>query len=488
MSEVKVNKISPRSGTEVTLGDSGDTFTIPSGATINNQGTATNFGATGSASWVTTVKTGDFTAVAGEGYFVNTTSGEVDVTLPAGTAGAVVAIKDYAGTFDTNKVTLIQNGSDKIGGSTVNATLEVEGIAVTLVFIDSTQGWLVTDSGLQDEAPTAQFVAATGGTITTVCTNFKVHTFTGPGTFTVCSVGNAAGSNTIDYLVVAGGGAGGNKTCASGTGEAGGGGGAGGYRESPGTASGSYAVSPLGASPAAALPVTAAGYPVTVGAGGTGAAVTDTLSSCRSGSNSVFAGSSTITSAGGGGAGVRSFGGPNNKSTGAPGGSGGGGAYNGPTSAGDPGGAGNTPPVNPPQGESGGTRVGGCGSGGGGGGATVAGAAAGGPGTPLGSGSGGPGGAGATSSINGTPTARAGGGGGGGNSTDYPSTGNPGAGGAGGGGAGGDRGVPPTQAGVSGTTNSGGGGGAGSGGSPSPGPGAVGNGGSGIVIIRYKFQ
>jgi len=51
MSEVKVNKISPRTacGT-VTLGDSGDTFTIPSGATINNQGTAVNFGATGSAS------------------------------------------------------------------------------------------------------------------------------------------------------------------------------------------------------------------------------------------------------------------------------------------------------------------------------------------------------------------------------------------------------------------------------------------------------
>ena len=150
MSEVKVNKISPRSGTEVTLGDSGDTFTIPSGATINNQGTATNFGATGSASWVTTVKTGDFTAVAGEGYFVNTTSGEIDVTLPASpSAGAVVAIKDYAGTFDTNKVTLVQNGSDKIGGSTVNATLDVEGIAVTLVFIDSTQGWLETDDGLQ---------------------------------------------------------------------------------------------------------------------------------------------------------------------------------------------------------------------------------------------------------------------------------------------------------------------------------------------------
>jgi hypothetical protein len=172
MSEVKVNKISPRSGTTVTLGDSGDTFTIPSGATINNQGTATNFGATGSASWVTTVKTGDFTAVAGEGYFVNTTSGEIDVALPAGTPGAVVAIKDYAGTFDTNRVLLVQNGSDKIGGSTINVQLSEEGIAVTLVFVDSTQGWLVTDSGLQSEAPSPSFIAATGGTITT-SGNFK---------------------------------------------------------------------------------------------------------------------------------------------------------------------------------------------------------------------------------------------------------------------------------------------------------------------------
>ena len=110
----------------------------------HNQGTATNFGATGSASWVTTVKTGrTFTAVAGEGYFVNTTSGAISVNLPAGTAGAVVAVKDYANTFDTNAVTLVQNGSDKIGGSTDNATLGTEGQSVTLVFIDSTQGWIV---------------------------------------------------------------------------------------------------------------------------------------------------------------------------------------------------------------------------------------------------------------------------------------------------------------------------------------------------------
>ncbi len=193
MSEVKVNKISPRSGTTVTLGDSGDTFTIPSGATINNQGTATNFGATGSASWTTTVKTSTFTAVAGEGYFINTTGGVVSVNLPAGVAGAVVAIKDYAGTFDTNAVTLVQNGSDKIGGSTDNKELTTEGIAVTLIFIDSTQGWLVTDDGLQS--------------------NVK------------------APSYSADFLVIAGGGGGGSLSN-------GGGGGAGGYRESTQSLSG----------------------------------------------------------------------------------------------------------------------------------------------------------------------------------------------------------------------------------------------------------
>ena len=64
-------------------------------------------------------------------------------------------------------------------------------------------------------------------------------------------------------MVVAGGGSGGH-----GTGNAGGGGGAGGYRESPGAASGCFTVSPLGASPAVALPVSVQGYPITIGAGG----------------------------------------------------------------------------------------------------------------------------------------------------------------------------------------------------------------------------
>jgi hypothetical protein len=208
MSEVKVNKISPRSGTTVTLGDSGDTFTIPSGATINNQGTATNFGATGSASWVTTKKTATFTATAGEGYFCDTAAvGAFTVNLPSSpSAGAVVAVADYANTFDTANLTIGRGGSN-IEGEASDFVCNQEGVAITFVYVDATKGWIVTDTGNSSNAFTTPFIVATGGTITT-CGNCKIHTFTGPGTFTVCNVATNCGPtrNQVSYLVVAGGG------------------------------------------------------------------------------------------------------------------------------------------------------------------------------------------------------------------------------------------------------------------------------------------
>jgi len=442
MSEIKVNKISPRSGTTVTLGDSGDTFTIPSGATINNQGTATNFGATGSASWNTTVKTGDFTAVAGEGYFVNTTSGEIDVALPAGVAGAVVAIKDYAGTFDTNKVTLVQNGSDKIGGSALNAILSTEGIAVTLVFVDSTQGWLVTDDGLQSQAITNPNIIATGGTITT-CGNFKIHTFTGPGTFTVCKVSCTAANNTVGYQVVAGGGGGGGGNGGS---WAGGGGGAGGYREGRNVPVDNFTASPLVANaPTNAITVTAGGIPITVGGGGAGSACTGTAPGTQ-GSTTTF---STISSAGGGGGGGSA--GPG--SPGTDGGSGGGGGSS--CSGNRPGGSGNTPSTSPAQGFAGGNSSTGHEPASGGGGATAVGTNS----TP-GNASPRAGGAGATSSISGSPVTKSVGG------------------------ASGNHPAPSAVANGGANTGTGGQGHGGSGSSPRSG----GTGGSGIVVIRYKFQ
>ena len=404
MSEVKVNKISPRTncGT-TTLGDSGDTFTIPAGVTITNNGTANGFGATGAVNWQTTVKTGTFTATAGEGYFVDTTSGGFNINLPAGTAGAVVGFKDYAGTFDTGNATLVQNGSDKIGGRTGNATLSTEGMAVTLVFVDSTQGWLVTDSGLQSDADNDPFIIATGGTITNSGDD-RIHTFTGPGTFSVSRAATCAANNVVSYIVVAGGGSGGATH--------GGGGGAGGFREvkSPATP---YTASPLDGYPSAPnrITVTATDFPITVGGGGAAPAnpVQPAYIGC-SGNPSTF---STITATAGG------RGGGGGTGCGADGGSAGGGGNAAPRN----GGSGNTPSTSPAQGTDGGDGNSPGGTGGGGG-ATAAGVPAGCANT------GGNGGAGATTSINGTPTAYAGGGGGG------ASSGTKGCGGAGGGGDG----------------------------------------------------
>ena len=96
----------------------------------------------GGTSWQA-VKTGDFTAAAGQGVFCNTTSAAFTLTLPAGSIGDEVSFVDYAGTFDTNNLTIASNGSEKIHGSTDNLTIAVERAANTLVFTDSTQGWLL---------------------------------------------------------------------------------------------------------------------------------------------------------------------------------------------------------------------------------------------------------------------------------------------------------------------------------------------------------
>ena len=132
MSEVKVNKISPRTacGT-VTMGDSGDAFTIPSGVTITNNGTQVGFGRTGTVDWDTTPKTGTVTAGTGKGYFVNTTSGNITVNLPAGAAGSIVAVSDYASTSDVNPITVSPNGSEKINGTNAVYTINTKGLAVT---------------------------------------------------------------------------------------------------------------------------------------------------------------------------------------------------------------------------------------------------------------------------------------------------------------------------------------------------------------------
>ena len=99
----------------------------------------------GGTSWQA-VKTSGFTAVAGEGYFINTTSGTIEMDLPAGTIGDEVSFIDYAGTFDSNALTVDPNGSEKIAGSTDSLTVSTERAANTLVYVDSTQGWLLKNN------------------------------------------------------------------------------------------------------------------------------------------------------------------------------------------------------------------------------------------------------------------------------------------------------------------------------------------------------
>ena len=418
-----------------------------------------------------------FDLEAGKGYFINTTGGEVELKLPTGSLGDRIAVMDFGGTFNTNPIRLNLNGQ-KLNGSTNPSgaagqenyvKIETQNARLELVFSDSDKGWVVFENEAKTSpttAPFAQFIAATGGTVTT-SGNFKIHTFTGDGCFVVSTAGNSAGSNRVDYLVIGGGGAGGAHGGDGAT--TGGGGGAGGYRESSGASSGCYTVSPRGACvPGLLVPATT--YPITVGGGGTSNFPGHSSPSSQ-GSNSVF---STITSAGGGGgdgAKLSCEGGANKGK----GGSGGGGSAGIPTGyAGD---SGNTPPVSPPQGTDGGDGHAPK-QGGGGGGAINAGS----PGNPPtavpGNTGRGGGGIGATSSISGTPVQRAGGGGGA--NTDVPANG-----GAGGGG----NGPPSSSGGIgsAGTANTGGGGGGGPHGYPSP-TSNGGAGGKGLVIIRYKFQ
>jgi len=223
------------------------TYTLPSADGTSGQALVTNGSgvlsfASAGTSWQS-VQTSGFTAVAGRGYPCNTTSSAFTVTLPATpSVGDTIILLDYAGTFDTNALTISPNGN-KIEGATDNLVLRGERQGVTFTFIDSTQGYLAT-SGINEGTDALK-----------------------PTTY------------SVDFLVIAGGGGGGSNT-------SGGGGGAGGYRTSTQTVTVGNTIT------------------VTVGDGGTGGTLSPS-SAGGSGSNSSISGTglTTITSAGGGGGG-----------------------------------------------------------------------------------------------------------------------------------------------------------------------------------------
>jgi len=332
-------------------------------------------GGGGGLSWQS-VQTGNFTAVSGNGYPINTTSAAITVTLPASpSAGDYVQLTDYAGTWATNNVTVAPNGAN-VNGSSGNLTFSVGRSSIALVYIDATQGWLAY-SGFKatgvGQSYTATYLAVAGG---------------GGGGYRTGGGGGAGGllsgtstvTQGITYTVVVGsGGAGGVTGVATGT---------------SGVSSSVFSASAVGGGGGGAY-TTGPNAGLSGGSGGGGS---QTGAGAAGTSGQGFAGSSGISAnpySGGGGGGASA-------AASAPSGS----------VAGN-GGAGSASSIT-------GSSVT---YGGGGGGGTYAGGGGGGAGTP---GTGGAGGGASGSSTTTTPsnaTANTGGGGGGGGSTD-PAHGN----------------------------------------------------------------
>ena len=132
------------------------TITWPAGvATSNDQILTSTTGGvlswvdnSGGTSWQAVVTGTTQTAVAGNGYFIDTTSNVCNVTLPAGVLGDEVSLVDYAGTFDTNNLTVTPGSGEKIQGNTADATLTVatERAGFTLAYSGATQGWLLKNN------------------------------------------------------------------------------------------------------------------------------------------------------------------------------------------------------------------------------------------------------------------------------------------------------------------------------------------------------
>ena len=220
--------------------------------TVGNQGVTSVNGLTGAVTigtgtdWQSTIQTSNFTAAAGKGYFVDTSSNEITVSLPAGGVGNEIHFIDYASTFDTNKIIFDANGSEKIQGRTTSAKCIIENATVRLIYQNATKGW--TADNIVDNPP----------------------------------------ERTVNFLVVAGGGgAGRNDTYY------GGGGGAGGFRSSTDGRGGGQS------SDTALALIPSTNYTVTIGAGG--AEATGPTVKGNTGSDSVLA---TVTSKGGGGGGA----------------------------------------------------------------------------------------------------------------------------------------------------------------------------------------
>jgi len=117
------------------------------GQVLTTDGTTASFGdISGGASWQAVITADPANATAGEGYFADTSGGAFTITLPtAATIGDFISVIDYAGTFDTNNLTIGRNGHN-IQGTAADLTVATERAGFTLVYVDATQGWLLQNN------------------------------------------------------------------------------------------------------------------------------------------------------------------------------------------------------------------------------------------------------------------------------------------------------------------------------------------------------
>ena len=130
MSTLEVNKIVPQTGTDIQLGEAGDTVSFPPGT---------------AGGLAYSEKSSNFTAVSGNAYIIDTSGGAVQATLPSSAnIGDQVHFIDGTGSFDSNNLTVIRNNHN-IQGDASNLVVSVERAGFSLIYYNATNGWILKD-------------------------------------------------------------------------------------------------------------------------------------------------------------------------------------------------------------------------------------------------------------------------------------------------------------------------------------------------------
>ena len=171
------NLITQANATTITIGTTGQTISLASGASSSGFGATYN----GALNWTSNLVTSALSVSAGVGYFVNTSSAAITLTLPSSpTVGSSIGIVDYSGYSSTNNITLDPNGN-KITGSLLNKKIQTNKEAITLTYSDSTIGWVVSSASLEGTLGLVGVPGApTIGTATAVTFSSATVTYTAP--------------------------------------------------------------------------------------------------------------------------------------------------------------------------------------------------------------------------------------------------------------------------------------------------------------------